>query len=161
MFRGIPVQEAEASIHVQPNEKDIQGATKEDPTNCAYARCLKRVLDAPSVFVFKNTAYIQTLDEEGRPRMQRYKVKSYARDYLLRFDHGEKVAAGGFVFHRPNRSETLVYKHKQQLERTRRGKVSPRKSVGQKTNMKNYSLRSGKGCVHLFGSDDQITPRHA
>lgn len=152
----MPIEEAQASIHVQPNAKDIEGATREDPTNCAYARCLRRVLDAPSVFVFKTVAYIQTLDESGRPRLQRYLVKTYARDYLMRFDHGEKVPPGGFVFHRPHKSATLAYKLKKEQHRPR----SPHKKAGNKPKMKNYTLRKGTGCVHLFGMEDQITPRH-
>lgn len=162
MFRNIPIEEAKASLHVQPNEKDISGATKEDPANCMYARCLRRVLDAPNVYVFKTIAYIQTLNEKGEPRMRRYMVKSYARERLIQFDHGQKVPPGGFVFHRPNRSCTLSYKQKDYAKRAMRaqGDPSPRKSPGKKPNVKNYSLRNGKGCVHLFGTEDQISPRH-
>jgi hypothetical protein len=156
MFKGIPVREARASIHVQPNQKDIDGATKESPVNCAYARCLRRVLDAPNVFVFRTIAYIQTLDEAGQPMMERYWVKTYARDYLLRFDHGEKVPPGGFVFHRPNRSQTLSYKQKQGIIARKEGRVSPRVSEGAKLKERRFNLRNGKGCVHLFGTEDQI-----
>lgn len=161
MFRGIPIQEAKASIHVQPNTADIRGATTESPDNCAYARCLKRTLDAANVFVFKTVAYIESLNEKGQAVMLRYMVKTYARDYLLRFDHGEKIAPGGFVFHRPNRSNTLNYKQKDGNKRYRAGKKSPRTSTGKKPDMKNYSLRNGKGKVHLFCSEDQIKVRQA
>jgi hypothetical protein len=156
MFKGIPVREARASIHVQPNQKDIDGATQESPVNCAYARCIRRVLDAPSVFVFKTIAYIQTLDEAGQPLMERYTVKKYAREYLMRFDHGEKVPPGGFVFHRPNRSVTLTYKQKQGAIARQEGRYSPRVSTGPKVKQRQFSMRNGKGCVHLFGTEDQI-----
>jgi hypothetical protein len=156
MFKGIPVREARASIHVQPNQKDIDAATQESPVNCAYARCLKRVLDAPNVFVFRTIAYIQTLDEAGKPLMERYAVKKYAREYLLRFDHGEKVPPGGFVFHRPNRSQTLSYKQKEGAKLYAAGKYSPRVSQGTKLKQRHFNLRNGKGCVHLFGTEDQI-----
>lgn len=161
MFRGIPVREARASIHVQPNKADINGATKEDPTNCAYARCLKRTLEAPNVYVFKVVAYIQTLDEFGRPIMERYKVKKHAHGYLLRFDHGEKVEPGGFVFHKPSRCSTLTYKQKQQRERFKQGKKSPRVSEGHKPRSRTFSLRQGTGLVHFFGKEDQISTRTA
>lgn len=157
MFRGIPIREARASIHVQPNDKDIKGATQESPDNCAYARCLRRTMEAPNVYVFKTIAYIQTLDERGIPIIERYMVRSYARDYIMRFDHGEKVAPGGFVFHRPNRSNTLNYKQKQDAKRKR----SPHKKSGQKPEMKNFSMRRGTGQVHLFCSEDQIKVRKA
>lgn len=156
MFRGIPVREARASMYVQPSQRDIDAATKESPTNCAYARCLKRTLESPNVFVFKTKAYIQTLDEMGNAIMERYLVKKYAHEYLLRFDHGDKVTPGGFVFHRPNPSQTLAYRQKEQRARAKAGKVSPRVSKGTKPYQKEYSLRDGKGRIHLFGSDDQI-----
>jgi hypothetical protein len=156
MFKGFPIWEARASLHVQPNDKDISGATKEDPENCAYARCLRRTLSAANVFVFKTTAYVQTLNEKGENVMERFKVKTYAREYLLRFDGGEKIAPGGFVFHAPSRCQTLAYKHRQQLKRIRAGKISPRVTQGQKPKVKNYSLRKGTGRVHLFGAEDQI-----
>jgi hypothetical protein len=159
MYRGIPVREARASIHVQPNQRDIDTATRESPTNCAYAVCLRRVLNSPSVFVFKTKAYIQTLDEMGVPIMERYIVKKYAREYLMRFDHGEKVPPGGFVFHRPPRSATLSYKQKQQRARTKAGKVSPRRASAPKVKARQYLVRTtrdGKGMIHLFGNEDQI-----
>jgi hypothetical protein len=158
MFRGLSVQEARAAMHVQPNQKDISGATLEDPSNCAYARCIKRTLNAESVFVFKTVAYIQTLNESGAPIMERYLVRKYARDYLIRFDGGQKVEAGGFVFHAPQRSQTLTYKHRQQLKRIKAGKKSPRISEGVKPRIKSFSLRRGTGKVHLFGGEDQIRP---
>src|ERR1700756_4767574 len=92
MYRGLTVREARAAMHVQPSSKDIAGATEEDPTNCAYARGIKRTPNAPSVFIFKTVAYIQTLDEQGNAIMERYIVKKYAREYLIKFDGGEAVA---------------------------------------------------------------------
>jgi hypothetical protein len=106
-------------------------------------------------------AYVETLDEAGAPIIERYLVKTYARDYLLRFDHGEKVGPGGFVFHRPNRSNTLSYKQKEGLKRRRAGKISPRLAAGQRPKIKNFSLRRGTGQVHPFCSADQIKVKQA
>lgn len=161
MYRGIPIQEARAAMHVQPNQKDISGATQESPDNCAYARCLKRTLDAANVFVFKTVAYVESLNERGQAVMLRYVVKTYARDYLLRFDHGEKIQPGGFVFHRPARSRTLTYKQKEGNRRYKEGKRSPRLTKPGPQKPKEYSLRNGKGQVHLFGGEDQIKTKKA
>jgi hypothetical protein len=108
------------------------------------------------VFVFKTIAYIQTLDEYGQPVMERYHVKKYAREYIVKFDHGEPVQPGGFVFHRPNKSQTLKYKQESGIKLRAAGKVSPRTTQGKKVKVKTFSLRSGKGKVHLFGNEDQI-----
>ncbi|HET9374288.1 MAG TPA: hypothetical protein VFO40_04910 [Chthoniobacterales bacterium] len=147
-FARLPIREARASLHVQPNKWDIKDAVKEDPENCAYARCLRRTLECQHVFVFKTVAYIETLDEKGRPVMQRYIVRHYAREYLLRFDGGEKVEPGGFVFHAPNRSRTLNYK----VEHYRGRPRSPHaRLTGETVQPKSYSLRNGKGQVHFSG----------
>lgn len=150
-FNGIPVREARAAMHVQPNKEDIRGATREDPENCAYARCLKRTLDCRNVFVFRSIAYIETLDEKGNPTMERYSVRRYAKEYLLRFDGGEKIAPGGFVFHVPSRCRTLNYKMEVYHNRKAKGKTSgPRNTGAQAIKAKEYGLRSGKGTVHFI-----------
>jgi hypothetical protein len=145
-------------MHVQPNKDDIKGATREDPENCAYARCLKRTLDCTNVFVFRSIAYIETLDERGASVMERYSVRKYAKEYLLRFDGGEKIEPGGFVFHVPNRSRTLDSKVQDYYRRKAAGKpTSGPKNTGTTTaKPKSYSLRSGKGAVH-FITGEQIT----
>jgi hypothetical protein len=155
LFRGIPVREARASLHVQPNREDIKGATREDPENCAYARCIKRTLDCKSVFVFKGIAYIQTLDHKGQEIMERYDVRHYARDYLLRFDGGEKIEPGGFVFHVPPKSKTLDSKMKVYHQRKDAGKTSGPRTTGlQGPRSKTYSLRNGKGAVHFITAEE-------
>lgn len=157
-FRGIPVREARAAIHVQPNKQDIAGATREDPENCAYARCLKRTLDCGNVFVFRSTAYVETLDERGNRIMERYAVRQYAKEYLLRFDGGEKIEPGGFVFHVPSNCRTLNYKMRDYYKRKAAGKATsgPKNNDVKLPKPKSYSLRNGKGAVH-FITQEQIT----
>lgn len=151
-FRGMPVVEAKASIHVQPNAKDISGATPESPDNCAYARCLRRTFDASSVFVFKTVAYVQTLNTQGQPILERFIVRKYAREYIVKFDHGEKVEPGGFVFHAPSRGLTLAWK----LKKDQRYGRSPHREKGKKPELREFSLRRGTGRCHFYGPDDQI-----
>jgi hypothetical protein len=159
-FKNIPVREARAAMHVQPNRDDIKGATKEDPENCAYARCLKRTLDCTNVFVFRSIAYVETLDERGKPVLERYSVRSYAREYLLKFDGGERVEPGGFVFHVPSRCRTLHYKVLDYYRRKNAGKpTSGPKNTGKAGGKaKTYSLRNGRGTVH-FITAEEIKPR--
>jgi hypothetical protein len=152
-YQGLPVREARANLLVQPSKKDIEGASPEDPTNCAYARCLKRTLECKTVFVFKSIAYIETLDEKGKPVLERYVVKQHAREYLLKFDGGQRVEPGGFTFHKPNRSSTLDYK----TEQTRIYRRSPHaKIIGRATPARTFSLRYGTGQVHFIGTDAGI-----
>lgn len=148
----MPVVEARANLHVQPNANDIKGAEKESPTNCAYARCLRRTYEAPNVFIFRTVAYIQTLNEHSASILERYIVRKYAREFIVKFDHGERVEAGGFVFYAPSRSNTLRGK----LEKDRRYPRSPHKGKGKKPKMTEFSMRCGTGRCHFFGSEDQI-----
>jgi hypothetical protein len=161
-FNGIPVREARAAMHVRPNRDDIKGATKEDPENCAFARCLKRTLEAKSVFVFTSIAYIESLDEQGSAIMERYAVKTYAKEYLLKFDGGEKIEPGGFVFHVPNRTKTLDYKMQDYHKRKAQGKpMSGPKNTGTKVaKPKSYGLRNGKGAVHFITAQQIKVNRH-
>jgi hypothetical protein len=154
-LNGIPVREARAAIHVQPNKEDIRGATREDPENCAYARCLRRTLDCKTVFVFLSFAYIETLDEKGNPIIERYNVRKHAKAYLLKFDHGEKVEPGGFVFHVPPPAKTLDYKMADYRRRKAAGKPvsGPRKPGVRGPKAKEYSLRNGKGAVHFITAE--------
>lgn len=148
----MPVIEARASIHVQPNAKDIAGATKESPTDCAYARCLRRTFESPSVYVFRTVAYVQTLDEKGQPILERFIVRKYAREYIVKFDGGERVEPGGFVFHAPPPSTTLKHKLAKDLRYGR----SPHKAKGKKQALREFSLRRGTGKCRFFGPEDQI-----
>jgi len=152
---GIPVREARAAMHVQPNKDDIKGATKEDPENCAYARCLKRTLDCQNVFVFRSVAYVETLDEQGNRLMERYMVRKHAKDYLLKFDGGERVGPGGFVFHVPQHAKTLDYKISDYQRRKKAGKPTsgPKNTGARLAKPKSYNLRDGKGAVHFITAE--------
>jgi hypothetical protein len=149
-------------MHVQPNKDDIKGATREDPENCAYARCLKRTLSCANVFVFRSIAYIETLDEKGNPIMERYAVHKYAKEYLLRFDGGEKVSPGGFVFHPPTKCRRLDFKLQVYRDRKAAGKITarPNKTGAEAVKPKSYSLRSGKGAVHFITGELIRVNRH-
>lgn len=161
VFRGMPVVEAQASMHVQPSAADIRSAIKEDPEHCAYANCLRRTLEAPNVFVFRTVAYVQSLDRQGKPIMLRYMVRKHANDYLTKFDQGKAVAPGGFMFHAPSKCRTLEYKYKQEVRRRTAGRQSPRVATGEKHPKRQFSWRKGTGRVHFYGKEDQISiPAH-
>jgi hypothetical protein len=161
MFNGILVREARAAIHVQPNKEDIRGATREDPENCAYARCIRRTMEAKSVFVFSTIAYVETLDHLGQPVMERYHVRHHARNYLLRFDGGEKVEPGGFVFHPPAKCKTLDYKILVYHKRKREGKstTGPKNTGATRSKPQAYTMRNGKGAVHFITAQQILVNR--
>jgi hypothetical protein len=148
-FKGMPVKEARANILLQPSVADIKGATQESPTNCAFARFIKRTYDTPTVYVFKTRCFIQTLDETGAPMLERFVVRTYAREYVIKFDGGQKVDPGGFVLYAPKPSQTLKYKE-------RINRRSPHKTQGTPLHPYKFSTRSGTGHCNFFGPEDQI-----
>ena len=151
-YKGMPVREARANILLQPSKDDIKGATQESPTNCAFARFIKRTYNSPSVFVFKTRAFIQTLDEAGEAVLERFVVRSYAREYVIKFDGGAKVDPGGFVLYAPKFSQTLKYKE-------RLNKRAPHKTKGAPLHPYAFGTRSGTGHCNFYGPEDQIRSR--
>jgi hypothetical protein len=155
IFKGIAVREARGNLLVQPNKRDIESALPEDPEHCAYARCIRRTLECENVFVFKTVAYIEVLDRKGKPTMERYIVRKHAKEFLVKFDGGERVAPGGFTFHAPSRCNTLDYK----AEQTRAYRRSPHARItGERIRATSYSLRHGTGQVHFIGKG--VITRH-
>jgi hypothetical protein len=137
VFRGMPVRDGKSNIRVQPNKQDIKKAVPGDPTHCAYAECLRRQYDASNVWVFKTVAYVQLLDESGKPIVERYAIHEEARWYLDRFDNGEKIHPAGFVLQAPTESDRLdhITEYKRQI-------AAERKARGEK--VKKYPQRAAK-----------------
>jgi hypothetical protein len=174
LFQGIPVREGRGDILVQPTKADIRSAVRNDPENCAYARCLQRMLETNKVFVYTTVCYVQTLDERGNPIMERYIVKDHAHAYIQKFDAGEEVGPGGFILHRPYRSKTLEYKRKQSVETYKKnprrarelGQLSYKKAQARKvhahtapTDILPSTFRDGKGMVHFIGTEGILEVR--
>jgi hypothetical protein len=150
-FQGLRVREGRGDILVQPNRGDIAEARRHDPENCAYAVCIKRMLQTSRVYVYTTVCYIQTLDEKGEPILERYVVRNHAHAYIQKFDRGEPVNPGGFILHKPTGSKTLEYKRK----------ASNRWTGNNREKSREYALRSykkkrrtqGQGVKHeLVGS---------
>jgi hypothetical protein len=162
MFQGLPVREGRGDILVQPTTKDIKAAKPHDPQNCAYAICLRRMLDTSRVFVYTSIAYVETMDEVGNRLMERYVVRNHAHAWVQRFDAGEEVSPGGFILHRPTGSKTLEHKRKMSKvwarghpERTkefaRRG-WERRKAKLKDPKQYTGTFRDGTGQVKFFGT---------
>lgn len=172
MFQGLPVREGRGDILVQPNSRDIKAATPHDPENCAYAICLKRMLETSRVFVYTSVAYIETMDEQGERLMERYIVKDHAHAWVQKFDRGEHVNPGGFILHKPTGTKTLEYKRKSSRMWARH---NPEKSKANSHNTyerqqarrknpeaKEYggTFRDGTGMVKFFGTFDGKLSTH-
>jgi hypothetical protein len=158
-FEGLPVREGRGDILVQPTREDLRLAKRYDPANCAYAICLKRMLQTNRVFVYASIAYVETLDESGNPIMERYVIGNHAHAYIRAFDAGHEVAPGGFVLHKPSKGKTLEHKRVQSRDYARRHpqrvreyyRKSQAKLKAPKARELTGSFRDGKGKVHFVG----------
>jgi hypothetical protein len=165
-FQGLRVREGRGDILVQPNRGDITQARKHDPENCAYAICLKRMLQTSRVYVYTTVCYVQTLDEKGEPILERYVVRNHAHAYIQRFDRGEPVNPGGFILHKPTGSKTLEYKRKSSIhwsgnnreksrEYAQRAYKKKRRTQGQGVKHELVgTFRNGTGQVRFYGTQE-------
>jgi hypothetical protein len=161
----IPVEEATIPLLVQPNKSDIKGATK-DPENCIFARCLKRILDASYVYIFKATAYVEMLNSRGERVMRRFTLGTGARQYTSQFDKGAKLPPGGFHLDPPARGEQLDHKHAFDVEYRRSGRKAKAYYARKKalikgtakvnsTRLGRAAFRGGEGMVHFRFEQDE------
>lgn len=166
MFRGLPVRDGTSSIRVQPNKVDLKKGVPGDPTHCAYAECLRRQWNAPNVWIFKTVAYVQLVDENSKPVIERYAIQEEARWYLERFDNGDEVHPAGFILTPPKTAKTLdvitTANRKASADRRARGIVKknyhkPAEIVGESNlgagaeprKLEVSVARSGSGMVHF------------
>jgi hypothetical protein len=168
-FDGLPVREARGNILVKPTQDDIDHALRHNPQQCAYALCLKRMLQTKRVFVYHTVAYIETADEAGNPIMERYMIRNSAYHYIQAFDKGEPTTPGGFTLHKPNPSYTLEGKRRYYQSRKKNPERdalrrqyqkswyqsyrSPKaKQLGKSSNQTAFSFRDGTGQVRFIGT---------
>jgi len=176
MFQGIPVRDARADILVKPTQSDIDIAIRRDPEHCAYAVCLKRMLQTTRVFVYSTIAYVETADEQGRPLMERYEIRNSAYHAIEKFDRGEKMNPGGFTLHSPAPSATLEGKRryarslmkepgyrerlrdyqKKWWQKKRKIKYSKVRELVGRDNGAKYDFRDGTGQVRFLGTHEGI-----
>jgi hypothetical protein len=178
VFMGMPVQDAEADILVQPTRGDIAKGIKGDPEQCAYAQCVKRMLNARVVFVYHTVAYVEALTEKGDSVLLRYTIRDGTKEYLETYDSGKDVKPAGFSLRAPNYSMTLDYKAALRKDQKRRGlthrwqqnrldKLRQEQQTGRKlirrrvvANRTVGSFRDGTGCVRFMGTHDGMLIKH-
>lgn len=107
-FEGMPVEEAKADLLVIPTKRDIKGAVRADPRNCALSRACNRLYGSRAAIVFKRVAYIDLINEDGDRVVMRFKIRGKVWDAIVHFDETGEFPMNGFVFRRPTKSETLA-----------------------------------------------------
>jgi hypothetical protein len=114
------------------------------------------MLHTDSVFIYKNVAYVGTLDEQGNKIFERYVIKTTARRYIDALDQkgNDAVIPAGFTFHPPAKSHTLNYKIRHERRKpgdSRDSKKILGTGITRKPKEHYFSnLRSGTGMVQFI-----------
>jgi hypothetical protein len=116
---GKTVKEAAADLIVVPQKEDIQGATKHDPQNCAFARACARAYGSSKVLFLGTVAYVELPDSKGKKIVERFVLPAAARQYIVDFDAGRRVSPGGFRLVAPSANSTLSARLKAARRRER------------------------------------------
>jgi hypothetical protein len=85
IWGGVKVCEARKPLRVFLLPTDIKGAESHDPTNCAFARAVRRMCGGRAVFL-RRTAYIELMQPNGEKRVERFVMPENMRAIVEAFD---------------------------------------------------------------------------
>lgn len=150
--------------------QDVEGASQNDWGKCVFARACRRLYGSQRVAFFRSVAYVELLDETGKPTIERFQMPRVMRQQIERFDKTKKAPPGGFLLLPPRPSYTLDAKHiKSAKERKAKKaaraaaivghgdsvKITPRKPLPIK-----LDWRSGTGMVHFCSDNGILQKQH-
>lgn len=158
-YNGMPVMDAKANLTIVVIADDVKGATRKDPSCCAFAQACKRLFKGSAVF-YKKIAYIELPDEDGTRYVHRYKLTQSAMDMIAEYDRTGKFPAGvGVNLLKPAKSstlETMRRYHKRHQEKInairnlkRKHKIKGRRYIITKPRVFDRSVRNGTGTLNL------------
>lgn len=101
LFEGLPVVDADESIDLHVLAKDVNGANKRDPANCAAAKAGKRELGT-DVRVFLSRTYVKSKDH-----WVRYITPQSAQREIISFDRGSSFQPGTYTIPAPSSGQKL------------------------------------------------------
>ena len=158
-YNGMPVKDAKANLTIVVIAEDVKGATRKDPSCCAFAQACKRLFKGQAIF-YKKIAYIELPDEDGNRYVHRYKLTASAMEFVAEYDRTGKFPAGiGVSLLKPSKSGTLdalMRYHRAHNDRINAIKKLKRKhGIKSRTYSKSKprhfdpSVRNGTGSMHL------------
>ena len=165
-WKGVEIKEATTPLRVVTIEDDATGAKQKDWSECVFARACKRLFNSTSVAFFRSIAYVEILDESGKPYVERYQMDTKIRDQIEKFDKTGKMPPGGFVLKPPRPSYTLNDKIKRNAKARKKAKkhaVIKGTTLQQKRADNSYSpkameWRMGSGQVHFNSPKEPVIP---
>jgi hypothetical protein len=106
-WKGLPLVDATEPLRMTLTVEDIASATRENPGCCALANCCSRSFGSRKVAFYRTKAFVELVDEDGNPRVERFDIDKRARAVIANFDAGKVVNAGMVKLLPPRPSERL------------------------------------------------------
>lgn len=163
LWGDAPVTDATADLRVFIKPEDVEGAVRQDPSCCVFARACKRLFGSTKVLFFRSVAYVELHTESGDVRVERFMMPETMRHLVETFDRGEGVIPqGGFLLKKPRKSETLDSASTKRKVRKMRAAAGSKSSIlGERVGgespqwstskpiFADLTVRNGSGAVHF------------
>lgn len=158
MWDDAKVIEATQPLRVFLLKEDVEGAERGNPTNCAFARAIKRSCGSVRAVFLKRTAYIELLQKDGKKRVERYFMPPDMRSMIELFDKTGECPVAGFVLVPHSKTERLEARRLRHLRchrnalikgTTRRGTKKKPIDIRIEGVRQVGGVRNGSGLVHF------------
>src|SRR3954447_7863828 len=85
-WAGMSVVEANHVLWVFPQKRDIKGAIKGDPEECALAHTCQRQFSSTAVVILRTRAYIDLENDQGVREVRRFIIPPVTTKSIVHFD---------------------------------------------------------------------------
>jgi hypothetical protein len=107
-FEGTPVRDAKVDLRVMLVPEDFDGAVRNDPAFCLFARASMRIYRTDMALFYKQFAYLKLPDDEGIEHVERFVIGQTMRDIIAAFDRGDPVSPNAcFTLRAPTPSRKI------------------------------------------------------
>lgn len=161
-----PVIDARKELRVMILPDDLEGAKRQDPGCCVFARACKRAFNSTKVLFFRTLAYVELPDSKGNIRVERFVLSKEMRRLIEDFDKGsEVIPKAGFVLkppgargldalaagHRKRRAASPELRKREAVERRKRARIHGTRVDKSDDSARTVGglVRSGTGEVHF------------
>jgi hypothetical protein len=154
-FQGLEVVDADFDLLIQPSEDDVKEAVPKDPSNCAYARCAKRLWGSTAVLFYRTISYVD-LVINGVRKLYRFHHDDGLYERIVTFDRTSEMPPVAMKLRRPKPCQTLDglrlagERRKAQQKKSRKTRkqahIKGERKIGPPIL---HDIRSGTGMVHF------------
>ena len=117
MYKGLPLVDATKDLEICVTKNDVSESKKNDPSNCAAANAIKRILHT-DVEVHISRVYVKN---ENKNCWIRFLTPNSISREVTSFDRGASFEPGTYVIKAPSTSQILGYERSSKHTNTGKG----------------------------------------